>query len=63
VNKTAASAAFIFASAAQLAKCILLHAYSRTTASFQLRENKQKLHTAYLTSWHNSIFGYKLRTE
>jgi len=36
VNKTAASAA-------QLAKCILLHAYSRTTASFQLRENKQKL--------------------
>jgi len=34
-------------SAAQLAKCILLHAYSRTTASFQLRENKQKLHTAF----------------
>jgi len=27
VNKTAASAA-------QLAKCVLLHAYSRTTASF-----------------------------
>jgi len=23
----------------------------------------QKLHIAYLTSWHNSIFGYKLRTE
>jgi len=40
VNKTAASAA-------QSAKSILLHAYSRTTASFQLRENKQKLHTAY----------------
>jgi len=41
VNKTAASAA-------QLAKCILLHAYSRTTASSQqLRENKQKLHIAY----------------
>jgi len=38
VNKTAASAT-------QLAKCILLHAYSRITASFQLRENKQK------TSW------------
>jgi len=34
VNKTAASAA-------QLAKCILLHAYSRETASFQLRENKK----------------------
>jgi len=44
MNKTAASAR-------QLAKCILLHADSRTTASFQLRENKQKL-IAYLTSWH-----------
>jgi len=43
VNKAAASAA-------QLTKCILLHAYSRTTASFQLQENKQKLHIAYLTS-------------
>jgi len=40
LNKTAASAA-------QLAKYILLHAYSRTTASFQLRENKQKLHTVF----------------
>jgi len=42
VNKTAASAA-------QLAKCILLHACSRTTFSFQLREteNKQKLHAAF----------------
>jgi len=40
VNKTAANAA-------QLAKRILFHAYSRTTASFQLRENKQKLHTAF----------------
>jgi len=49
----------IAASAAQLAKCILLHAYSRTTAGSQLCENKHKLHTAYLTSWHNSIFGYK----
>jgi len=37
VNKTAASAA-------QSTKCILLHASARTTASFQLRENKQKLH-------------------
>jgi len=35
--------------------------YNLTTASFQLRENKQNF-TAYLTSWHNSIFGYKLRT-
>jgi len=40
VNKTAASAA-------QSATCILLHAYSRTTANFQLPENKQKLHTAF----------------
>jgi len=36
VNKTVASAT-------QLTKCILLHAYSHTTASSQLRENKQKL--------------------
>jgi len=49
------------ASAAQLAKCILFHAYSRTTASSQLRENKRFI--AYLTSWHNSFFGYKLRTD
>jgi len=29
------------ASAAQLAKCVLLHVYSRTTASSQQRKNKQ----------------------
>jgi len=34
-----------------VAMCILLHAYSRTTASSQL-----------YASWHNRIFGYKLRT-
>jgi len=28
-----------------------------------MREHKQKLYIAYLTSWHNSIFGYKLRTN
>jgi len=58
VNKTAVSAA-------ESAKCILLHAYLRTTASYQLRENKQILYlVADLTdSWHNSIFGYKLRTN
>jgi len=50
VNKTASSAS-------QLTKCILLHAYSGTTASSQLRENKQKLHIAYLIIWHNCIFG------
>jgi len=33
VNKTAASAV-------KLAKCILLHTYSRTTANSQLCENK-----------------------
>jgi len=40
VNKTAASVE-------QLAKCIFLHVYSSTTASFQLRENKQKFHTLF----------------
>jgi len=40
VNKTATSVT-------QLAKFILLHAYSRTTASSQLRENKQKLHRLF----------------
>jgi len=35
------------ASAAQLAKCILLYTYSHITASSQLRENKQKLSIAY----------------
>jgi len=55
MNKTAASVA-------QLTKCILLHAYSRTTFSSQLRENKKNF-IAYLTSWHNSNLGYKLRTD
>jgi len=40
VNKTAASAA-------QLAKYILLHAYSRTTANSKLHKNKEKLQIAY----------------
>jgi len=40
VNKTTAFPA-------QLAKCILLHAYSHTTANFQLRENKQKFHSLF----------------
>jgi len=35
------------ASVTQLVKRILFHAYSRATASSQLRENKQKLHIAY----------------
>jgi len=37
----------IAASAAQLAKRILLHASARTTVSFQLHANKQKLHAAF----------------
>jgi len=55
VNKTAATAA-------QSAKCILLHVYSRTTAGSQLRENKQTLNS-WFNSWHNSILSYKLRTD
>jgi len=57
VNKTAASAA-------QFAKCILLQAYLR---SLQLLVSScartKKLRTASLTSWHNKIFCYKLRTD
>jgi len=49
VNKTAASTA-------QLAKCILLQASACTTASFQLRENKQKLHAAF---WKADITVFK----
>jgi len=58
VNKTAVLRA------AQLANCILLHALFTNDCSSYLREHKRKLHIAYryLTSWHNSIFGYKLRT-
>jgi len=37
--------------------------FSTYNCSSQLCENKQKLHIACLTSWHNSIFGYKLRTD
>jgi len=40
VNKTAASTA-------QLAMCILLHAYSGTTARSQLRKNKQKHYSLF----------------
>jgi len=54
VNKTAASAA-------QFAKCVLLYAYSCTTADPSCTSTKQKLHIAYLKSWHNNIFGHKLR--
>jgi len=55
VNKTAASAT-------QFVKYVLLHAYSPITCSSQMmREQKQKLYIADLTSWHNSIFGYNLR--
>jgi len=46
------------ATAAQLAKCLFT-----CNCSAQLREHKQKLHITYLIRWHNSIFGYKLRTD
>jgi len=54
VNKTVASAA-------QLAKCILLHAYSRTKAvPCCARTNKNFMSdVAYLTSWHNNILDDK----
>jgi len=55
VNKTAASAT-------QLAKWILLHAYSRITAIASSCARTNKNFIAYLTSWRNNIFGYKLRT-
>jgi len=54
----------IAASAVQIAECILLHAYSRTTATVApscARTNKNFI--AYLTSWHYSNFGYKLTTD
>jgi len=54
VNKTAESATQL----AKFASCLFMY-----NCSSQLREHKQKLHIAYLTSWHNSIFGYKLRTD
>jgi len=56
VNKTAASAA-------QLAKRILLHTYSRTTASSYAAREQTKTSCTFSARWHNSIFGYKLRTD
>jgi len=54
VNKTATTAA-------QLAKCILLHTYSRTTASFQCAStNKNFISLISKLAW---IFGQKLRTD
>jgi len=52
----------IAANATQFAECILLHAYSRTTASYQLHEYKQTS-IAYLSSWQKSIFGCKLSID
>jgi len=42
-------------SAAQIAKFT-------DNCSFSPQVHKQKLYIGYLTSWHDSIFGYKLRT-
>jgi len=49
----------VYKTAASVANCILLFAYSHTAAAphSQLREHK-----AYLTSWRIIIFDYKLRT-
>jgi len=56
VNKTATSATqFIYK--IHFASCLFMY-----KCSSQLRGHKQKLYTAYLTSWHISIFGYRLRT-
>jgi len=55
VNKTTANAA-------QFAKYIFLRAYSCTTAVPScVSTNKNFI--PYMTSWHNKILGYKLRTD
>jgi len=53
VNKTTASAAQVYFAS-------VLFTYN---CSSQLREHKQKLHIAYLTSRYNSIFGYKIKNR
>jgi len=45
-----------------ISKVHFASSFSTYNYSSQLCENKQKFHVAYLTSWNNSIFGYKLRT-
>jgi len=48
----------IAANAAQLAKYILLHAYSRTV-QLLFPAARAQIKTSYsLWSWHNNIFGY-----
>jgi len=48
---------------AQLANCILLHAYSCITATLSCAStNKTSYTVPCLTSWHICIYGYKLRT-
>jgi len=56
VNKTAASAL-------PFAKYILLHAYLCTTAAPSCTSPYKNFILLILTSWHNIIFGYKLRNE
>jgi len=55
VNKTVASTA-------QLAKCILLQLIHVQLRAFSCARTNKNF-TANLTSWHNIIFGYKLRTN
>jgi len=49
----------VVASAWQLATCILLYAYSHTAAG--CASTNKNFIIAYLTSWPNGIFEYKLR--
>jgi len=56
LNKTAASTA-------QVAKCFCFMLIHVQLLAPSCKENNQKLHIAYLTSWYNSIFGNKLRTD
>jgi len=50
------------ASAAQFAKCLLLHTYLHTTVTRSCMSTN-KLHIAYLISWHNSIFGFIIKNN
>jgi len=40
---------------------MLIHAYISVTIA--IRVHKQKIPIAYLTSWYNSIFEFKLRKK
>jgi len=56
VNKTATSAA-------QLAKSAFCFILIRVQLLFPAAREQTKTSYSFLTSWHNSIFDYKLRTD